>query len=150
MRRYIVIGLMGLMAMSCKKSSEKLEDGDYILFGTFYGFCMGEECREMYMLTIDKLYEDIDDGNEVEYVELPTDLYADVHDIKMSIPADLTALPDSTFGCPDCHDQGGVFLRIKKDDVDQSWTIDNDLDAIPTYLHSIVDLIHEKVELINN
>lgn len=150
MSRYIVIGLMGLMAISCKKSSEKLEDADYIVFGTFYGFCMGEECREMYMLTNENLYEDIDDSNADEYVELPTDLYADVVDLETSIPADLKALPDSTFGCPDCHDQGGVFLRIKKDDVDQSWTIDNDLDAIPTYLHGIVDLIHEKVELINN
>lgn len=150
MKRCLVIGLMGLTAMSCMKTTEKLEDGDYIVFGTFYGFCIGEECREMYMLTNEKLYEDIDDSSTDEYVELSADLYADVLDLEISIPTDLTALPDSTFGCPDCHDQGGVQLNMKKDGVIQSWTIDNDLDAIPTYLHSLVDLIHEKVDLINN
>lgn len=150
MRAYIVILLAGLIVLSCKKSTEKLEDGDYIVFGSFYGFCMGEECREMYLLTNEKLYEDIDDSSTDEYVELPSDLYADVVDLETAIPVDIKELPDSTFGCPDCHDQGGVHLTIKKDGVIQSWTIDNDLDAIPTYLHSLVGLIHEKVELINN
>jgi len=150
MRKLLVIGLLGLIALSCKKSTEKLEKGDFIVFGSFYGFCMGEECREMYMITDEKLYEDVDDSSTDEYVELPSDLFAAVADLESAIPSELIEQPDSTFGCPDCHDQGGVYLKIKKDGLAQSWTIDNDLEAIPAYLNGIVNLIHEKVELINN
>lgn len=150
MRRLIMIALSLLVLVACKKSTEKLESNDYIIFGHFYGFCVGEECVEMYMLTDSKLYEDTVDYGGDEYVELSNSLYEDVKDIDGAIPVELTAQPDSTFGCPDCHDQGGVRLIIKSGETIQRWTFDNDLDAIPGYAHGIVNLIHEKITIINN
>lgn len=154
MKKIIGIGIVVLSVVACKKSAEKLESNDYVMFGHYYGFCMGEQCVETYMLRDSKLYENqeaVYGGAEgAEYVQLSSALYDEVYDLESAIPSELTELPDSTFGIPDSHDQGGVMLKIKKGDVIQRWSIDNDLDAIPAYLHAIVNLIHEKITLINN
>ena len=42
--------------MGCDK--EKLKSSDYLIFGSFYGMCQGEQCVETFKLTKDFLYED--------------------------------------------------------------------------------------------
>ncbi len=152
--RILVLLSVGFIAFACQKSTEKLEKGDYLIFGHFYGFCGGEECVETYILSGSELAENTSDNygslEGATYVNLSDELYAAVAELETSIPSELSALPDSTFGCPDCHDQGGVRVSLKKDDVIKTWRMDNDLDAIPAYLHDFVNLIHAKIELINS
>lgn len=150
MKKLIFIAICSITLFACKKSNEKIIVGDYIIFGHSYGFCMGEECVEMFMLTNSKLYEDTVDYGGEDYIELSAELYDEVKDIEEVIPAALLTQPDTTFGCPDCHDQGGVRLFIKNGELIQRWIFDNDLEAIPTYLHPLVNSIHEKITLINN
>jgi hypothetical protein len=38
------------------------QDGDYILFGNYAGFCQGEECIEIFKLTSASLSEDQSDN----------------------------------------------------------------------------------------
>lgn len=40
------------------------------------------------------------------------------------LPIELTAIPDSSFGCPGCLDSGFWFIRWKKGDKIVTWTID--------------------------
>lgn len=45
--------------ISCKKDNEvNLSKTDYIIFGHFYGECIGEQCVKIFKLDKEKLFED--------------------------------------------------------------------------------------------
>lgn len=46
---------------SYRKSSLELSDSDYIIFGHFYGFYIGENCIDIYRLENSKIFEDTKD-----------------------------------------------------------------------------------------
>lgn len=126
-------------------------NSDYVIFGSFAGECGGEACVETFKLTDDKLYEDQKDnynGDEFEWLELSNEKFDQVKDIRDAIPMELIALQDSTFGCPDCYDQGGVFIQVKESDEISSWRIDSNKNDIPDFLHNLIDAVFEKVSLL--
>ena len=135
---------------SCKKEAQTNCETDYLIFGHFYGFCIGETCVETYKLTDTKLYEDSNDvyfgEGPFTFLELSQSKFTLVEDLESFIPQGLIALPDSTFGCPDCADQGGVFIQYAHDGVVQSWRIDQ---SAPFFLEDFVDKVNEKITLIN-
>ena len=57
--------LLLFMAQSCKKDTEPASlmscSESYILFGHFYGECLGEECIEIFRICENKLFEDSND-----------------------------------------------------------------------------------------
>lgn len=140
-----------IILTSCQK--DEIIKNDYLIFGHFYGECAGESCVETYKLTNDKLYEDLNDNyyaTSFNFVELSNDKFNDVNDLSDFLPDLLLDENDSTFGCPDCHDQGGLFVSYNKDDELKSWRIDQSKDDVPNYLHDFIDKINEKIALINN
>ena len=145
---------IGLLFSGCKKgdNSVHISKMDYIIFGHFYGECLGEGCIETFKLTDVKLYEDTLDtynGENLEFVELSSEKFEQVKDIIDYFPTKLLYEKDTRFGCPDCRDQGGVFIQYSENGTIQSWRIDTDKDEIPEYLHSFVDKVTEKIWLIN-
>ena len=47
------------MLTSCEKDDNlELSTSDYIIFGHFYGKCVGEQCIEIFRLENEKLFED--------------------------------------------------------------------------------------------
>ena len=152
MRYLSIIAMVCLLLIGCKKKKEeKILAGDSLTFGHFYGMCVGEECTETYRLTDEKLFEDSKDtygcAGPYEFYEMPTEYFEIAASIPSFMPAELLASPDTSFGSPDIADGGGLFVQYKQGDRVQTWTMDIG-DKNPAFLHDFVDLLNEKIKLL--
>ncbi len=154
MKNSIITFCLFLFIFSCSSDEGASDnDSDYLIFGHFYGFCIGEACIETFKLTEDKLFEDTEDNyaNPPFNFELLTnDKFEAVKDITDFFPTELLSETEDTFGCPDCADGGGVFIEYSKNGVVKNWRIDQMKAGIPEYLHPFIDKVNEKIGLINN
>lgn len=151
---FLTLIFIGLLFTSCSDSDNGVQVNkmDYLIFGHFHGECIGEGCIETFKLTGDKLYEDTLDhynAENFEFIELSSEKFVQVKDIIDYFPTKLLNEKDTRFGCPDCRDQGGVFIQYSENGIVKSWRIDKDKDVIPEYLHSFIDKVNEKIRLIN-
>ena len=153
--KLLLIALAFVNLISCNKDEQiEINENDYLIFGHFYGECLGEECVENFKLTDTKLFEDINDSYAghipFDFLELGNDKYIKVNDLASFFPPDLLKETMETFGCPDCADQGGIYIEYKKNEDIHKWKIDQAKDQVPTYLHEFMDKVNEKIALINN
>lgn len=113
-----------VFVVSCTKENTPvkpiLASTDYLLFGHYFGECMGEQCIEMFKLEQNQISEDnkdlysftpFYDGNFIPLSEQKFDL---AKDLINSFPADLLKETTNTFGCPDCADGGGLYIEYKR------------------------------------
>ena len=143
---------------SCEKnSSNKPSDTDYLMFGHFYGFCHGEQCIEIFKLEKNKILEDSLDKYPDRTTPYLGKFYA-LDNAKFNLAKDLTGFfpenllnePDTTIGCPDCADQGGLYIEYNFKGVHKFWFIDQSKSSVPEYLHDFMNRVNEKIDLINN
>lgn len=148
------IGL-ALIFGSCKKDDNSDAKGlsDYLVFGSFHGFCQGEQCIELFRIDSLNLFEDQTDGypNQKEfykgdYVALSEAKFKATKSIQNDFPEKLLEEVDTVFGCPDCLDQGGYYVEYKKGEVHRFWIIDKAKGSVPTYLHPFMEEMQEKIE----
>lgn len=155
----IVLILAGFLAGCDDQSTdlEKLQTADeYLVFGSFAGFCRGEACIEIFKIENGRLYEDGADqypsSNQLpyegEFKLLSEEKYESVSDLLDNFPEKLTEEVSLVLGMPDAYDQGGLYIEIKRNEKIQYWILDRDKENVPEYLHSWVDLINEKVNLL--
>ena len=148
--------LMAIVILtSCIKDEDciTINEQNFLVFGHFYGMCGGEECVETYKLTDLKLYEDILDdysGQNLDFVELDNETFEQINDLVDFFPNQLLNETDTIFGCPDCSDGGGLFIQYSDNGNLKSWRIDQFQENVPSYLHSFIDKVNEKISLINN
>lgn len=140
--------------MACSKSDDiNFEENDYLIFGHFYGECIGESCIETFKLTDTKLFEDTNDKystiDDFNFQKLGDDKFILVEDLIDYFPSTLLEA-EEVIGCPDCGDWGGLFIQYSKDNLIKSWRIDQMKDNVPDYLHEFIDKVNEKIALINN
>ena len=149
----VLLAAIFLFVGSCGKEDIRIDDGDYLIFGHYYGFCLGEECIETFKLTDSKLYEDTNDnysGEDFNFVALDQSLFEQVKDLEVAFPSELFSDDgDGTFGCPDCADGGGLFIQKVIGGETNTWRIDQTKQNVPKYLHTFMDKINEKIALIN-
>lgn len=135
MKRIILFGifLTSLLIFSaCSNDSSDLEtnEGDYLIFGTFNGECFGQ-CTNLYKVDEEQIFED--DLN----IGLPEDIpfksepmenskFELAKQLKENFPNELLESSERTYGCPDCSDQGGIYLELRRDGDINKWTIDTD------------------------
>lgn len=50
--------------------------------------------------------------------------------------------------CPDCADQGGLYVEYRQGNAYGKWHIDQDKEEVPTYLHEFMDKVNETIRLI--
>ena len=152
--KFIILGLAILFNTSCNKDDEiELNETNYLIFGHFYGECIGEGCIETFKLTDKKLFEDTIDnylGENFNFIELGNNKFELVKDLADSFPNQLLNDDVNTFGCPDCADMGGLFIQFSENGNLKSWRIDQIKSNVPSYLHDFMDEVNEKIELINN
>jgi hypothetical protein len=159
-KNLILPGLMMLsFALACQKTEPLVESGsfEYLIFGHFYGKCVGEECIELFRLEPQQLSEDQldqypsrDKAYEGNFAALSSEKFNLVKDLNDFFPLALLDEDKTVFGCPDCADQGGLYLEHSLDGQTQYWIIDNNKAEIPNYLHGFVDMVHQKIMLINS
>ena len=155
MNKSLLILLLGIILIACDKDDMgiNLSEQNFLVFGHFYGECAGEWCVETFKLTDAKLFEDtIDDysGQSFDFVELDNALYEEVKDLEDFFPSELLDSNESVFGCPDCADGGGLFIQYSENGNVKSWRIDQAKNNVPDYLHSFMDEVNAKIELIND
>lgn len=156
MKKITILVAVILCAFSCSSETDSTlvsENTNFLVFGHFYGMCEGEECVEVFKVTAEGLYEDVNDyymSDDFSFTELPHEKFELVKDIVDYFPEELLVQNQSVYGCPDCADGGGVFIVHVANGNVLSWRIDQDKANIPEYLHEFVDKVNEKIALINN
>lgn len=127
---------------------------DYLIFGHFYGECLGEGCIETYKLTADQLFEDTLDhyygAGPFSFVPLDPAVFEEVKDLWDFFPAELLNQPDSTFGLPDAGDWGGLIVILFKDGQTHTWRLDQRNQSNPAYAQDFADKVNDKIYQINN
>ena len=143
--------LLGLTtANSCDKDLkiDHLGDEGYFVFGNFYGFCVGDDCIRIFKLNKGQLYQDttkvypnrgsIFNGT---YDKINNPHIDSIGFLLAGYPQELLTDTNKVFGCPDCVDQGGIYLELKTNTIHRSWLLDNVNSALPNYLQDYADQI---------
>jgi len=146
----IVFALLGL-ATNCKDDNavNLPYDNNYIVFGSYFGECVGEPCIEIFKIENGVLYEDTADIYpttqlyEGKFVQLPQAKYDMVKDIITKVPKQLLSDTNTVFGTPDEHDQGGLYLELKVDGKRRFWMMDTYTNRLPEYLREFSNILKE-------
>ncbi len=142
-----------LMAMSSCAKEDLSASIDTIIFGHFYGKCVGEECIETYKLEQNKLFEDLldryagGDHQNFAFSQLPDSLYDKMPDLFQSFPFQLIG-KDNIFGMPDAGDWGGIYVQIRQKGKTYWWLIDKAEDDLPVWLLPFKHEIEAAIELL--
>ena len=149
--RYFLITLIAVAFYSCdKQTNPPVEES--LIFGHFYGECMGETCVLTYKLTEAVLYRDTIQsysGQNLSFVMMEQAQFDLVSNLLSNFPEELLDETETTIGCPDCLDQGGLFLEYSNGDLFGSWRIDQMQSAVPEYLHPFMDQVNASIALLN-
>lgn len=166
MKNYLSL-LTALSALLFSIACNKDDDGsapapppsstyDYLIFGHYYGMCGGEECVEVFRLNDKRLQEDTTDQYPIlpgfyngSFITLDNAEHKLVKDLITYFPDSLLTRNDTVFGCPDCADQGGLYIEYHFNSIDRYWRIDQAKRDVPAYLHDFMDKVNEKIALIN-
>lgn len=141
----IALGLLtaGLLLFSCKK--DQAPPADYLVFGTFSAGCE-TGCFKLFQLSGDQLYVAMPGYNlgqpQTQVFSsdpLPAEKYTAARELLEDFPEYLRNSAGEVFGCPNCYDQGGLYLEQRQDGIVRKWKIDpNDHpDDLSPYLQQI-------------
>lgn len=150
MKRFTFFILALLVLNSCDKS----EKTDYLIFGKFYGFCVGDDCVKMFKVTENNLYQEnspdypSDEKYKGNFSSKVNDKLSIAKPLLSMIPAKLKD-EETTIGCPDCADQGGVFVEFTAEGKTYFFRIDNFRNDVPVYLHEFLDEIDAVLKELN-
>lgn len=147
----IIVVLLGTAA--CKKHDCNHLDADYFIFGRAYGMCGGPNCAQFYKIENGRVFAD--DMDYYTYENVFTFSNAPLSQAKYSIafqalstlPAYMTSNPGQTWGCPDCHDQGGLHFAWSENGITHYWHVDTDMNeqppAIRPYMAQVNDILNQ-------
>jgi hypothetical protein len=150
MKNKVFYFVLMLVLTACSK--EENQNENFIIFGHSYGECIGPDCVKVFKLTDTSLYFDIyakeRKQGKHKYVELENSEFIKARELWELFPSELLTMPDTTFGCPDCRDQGALILQYSNAKKSWNFSIDQDKDELPTYLHPYVDKVNQIISII--
>lgn len=85
----------------------------------------------------------------MEFVALDQAIFEQVKNLTDFFPNQLLQENDTIFGCPDCADGGGLLIQYSENGNLKSWRIDQTKENVPSYLHSFIDQVNQKIALIH-
>ncbi len=131
MKYFLLSLLIVLGTTGCKKD---VQTSDYFAFGTAANFCL-DDCAHFYKLAGERLYPDemtkYTGKMKFSDTPLPDDKFQLAQPLEATFPGYLESRPDTTFGCPDCHDQGGYHIERRKNGRTEAWHFDTDVNQQP-------------------
>lgn len=150
-----ILGLFFIGISSCSSEEEiSLDSNSYLIFGHFYGECSGEGWVQYFKLTDIQLFKDTNKNNYTgkgfNFLPIEYKKYLEVKDLIDFFPEKLLESNKAKFGCPDCYDQGGLFIQYSRAGKIRTWHIDQAKEDVPEYLYEFMDKVNEKINLINN
>ncbi len=138
---FLLLFTLTQMAFSCEKDELQADAVDYFIFGEFHCFCNPDAgaCASLYKYTPGSLIKGEGEACNLEEFtyETPSMDAADVAEaaaLLEDVPDELYASKETTFGCPDCADQGGYYVSIKQKGKVKTWRIDTRTDDLPKFL----------------
>ena len=156
--KYLILAVTTLFLLTtCKKNDQdSSREVEYIVFGHFYGECVGKDCIDIFKMDCCHIYEDTNDfypnmidPYKASYIELDSRERDSVSFLIYRIPHVLFFETARFIGQPDAADQGGLYVEIKcVGKPVQYWFIDQNKANIPSYLHTFVDDINKAVKLL--
>ena len=130
MQKLLIVLCFCFPFVACTDDEKTVQFGeeDHLVFGTFYGECAGN-CTVLYKIQSGLLFEDnveIGIPEVILFNILPMSeaKYLIAEELTTTFPSDLIDSDKEVYGCPDCHDQGGVYLELKQGDDTRKWSID--------------------------
>jgi len=141
MKRLFLPLIIILTFVAC---SEKVyPDPSAFLFGSWYGFCI-ENCIHLYKLENGKLYPDDMStrfqSNDITFQKTPLgeNLAKKAEELYRLFPSYLRKNPNMTIGCPDCYDQGVIYLAFEENGKLTEWKIDPDKNNYPPEIEAFM------------
>jgi hypothetical protein len=140
-----------LLTSGCNEDLKPSKSG-YIIFGHFYGECIGEKCIEIFRLEDDKLFEDSNDRYPSstgfysgKWEKLSNQKFLDTKELTNDFPMDLLNEPSNVIGQPDAGDWGGLYIEYNYDGIRKFWLLDQKKSNVPTNYHLFIDKVNEKI-----
>lgn len=146
-RTYIFVAIILLLNNCAEDEHEKVSE---FVFGVAYGFCVGN-CAHFYQLKNDQLFEDDMDmylNNDFKFKGTPLsgEKFEKAKLLSVLFPPYLTDRADTTFGCPDCADQGGYHLTRTENGITHFWHIDTNVSNQPVEIRGYMDILKTTLE----
>lgn len=146
-----LIGII-MLTLACDKVGfdGKLDSDEYLIFGKYFSEC-GGNCVTMFMIRNQQLFPDeLDWGlpQVIPFSDIPLDpmKFAIAIPLVKSFPNALFESSKRKYGCPDCADQGGFYIRLSTGGNTNTWLIDTRDDeqnkAIIDYKKKIDQVLH--------
>jgi len=145
-----------LLGAGCSGDYESLSaPGEYLVFGDFYGECLGEGCVDIFKVVDRKLFEDTLDNypltselpHVLQLVARPADRYDDIVGLIGDVPAKLFDEKRVVIGQPDAGDWGGFYLETNVSGSVRYWLIDKEADNLPKYLRDYALKLEEAIQI---
>jgi len=142
----------------CSDEFENLTDPDqYIIFGDFYGECIGSGCIDLFKLEDERVYADTLDRypsssqlpHTVSFVPVGGVDVDEVRNLIGHIPAALFDEPEVVIGQPDAGDWGGFYLETNISGKTRFWIIDKMEDNLPSFLLPYVKKLDKAILLVD-
>ncbi len=157
MKKLAYLTLIGCLFVltACKKDKATEAETEYFIFGENYGLC-GGDCAFLYKLEDGKLYADevdrlFNDTNTLTFADEPLApaSYTLGVALQESLPDQLVDNPEDTYGCPDCADQGLIYLEWKTGSNIYKRYLDNAEEELPDWLAEYVQDIKAVLDQLN-
>ncbi len=156
--RFSLLIAIAALIFSCEEQdSPGMSSEEYLVFGKFYGFCLGDNCVQIFKIESNQLSK-----NKLHQYPARNSFYPDTYDLLSNtkfesvsglldiFPDRLLNETDTIFGCPDCADQGGYYIEANFAEIRKFWIIDTSRSNVPEYLHPFLDEIDAAIEIIEN
>jgi hypothetical protein len=142
-----------LLFNACEKEHTCVTQDDVFVFGTGYGFCAGD-CAHLFQIRHGKLYADnIDnlylDSVTFSKVALPDSMYQHARALPGLLPPYLMQHPNEVLGCPDCYDQGMIYVELWQKGKKTTWKMDTNTGALPPEVQPFAQQILNAMELLH-
>jgi len=148
--------LLTTLFTSCNTEPVNLSDNDYIIFGQYYGECIGENCVVIYKLDKNNLYKDKNHTYPnstnfyiADFTVLNEDNFEKTKDLIDFFPTELLNENNVVIGEPDAGDWGGIYVEYYVGSIHKFWLIDKMRTNVPEKYHLFLDKIEEKISQLN-
>lgn len=141
-KRSIIYFLLFMLFFSCRK--DEFVHPDYMIFGSFGGFC-ANDCRYIYYLDDTKLLEDSTklffQNKELSNFtkQLSASEFTVAKDLIDKVPTALTKSNRTIFVDINVADQNIYYVQILLKSRIYTWTFDNFPNSTPSYLKPLAD-----------
>ena len=158
MKKLLLLLIIPLLFLNgCDKDDNKKPNQNYLVFGHYYGMCGGESCVEIFKINNENLWEDLNDAYPSptnyyvgDFYTLDNNLFNQVSDLLTFFPSDLLNEKVIVIGMPDYADGGGLYIEYNYFGEHKFWLIDQFKTNVPDYLHNFIDIVNEKILIINS